>query len=400
MAQSASFRLAPDARILIAPASFKGSLSAWDAAAAMADGLHDALPSAHPDLLPLADGGEGLVSVLAGPMNAGIRRSRVHGPLPDQMVDAEWGFAHASGTAIIEMAAAAGLGLVPASRRDPRRTTTYGVGELILAAIDAGAERIILGLGGSATNDAGAGLAEALGVRFLDRNGDSLARGGGASLADLDRIDCSMLDPRLSRLTVTAAVDVQSPLTGSAGATAVYGPQKGLRPGDLPSLDRALENFARVAARDCGQDIASLPGAGAAGGLGAAAVLFCRAALRPGIEIVLDALRFDDLLRRADLVLTGEGSLDAQTRHGKAIWGILSRTGPLAVPVAAVVGKTDPPLHGEGQNSDLAGGSAPWGLADLDTLVDAKTSELSAMREAGPLLRMRTAALVRRHLSP
>ncbi len=352
----------------------------------MAAGVHDALPLAIVRLMPLADGGEGLVDVLAQPLGASLRRNTVQGPLAGQRVDAVWGFSEQRKTAVIEMAAASGLGVVPLQKRDPRWTTTFGVGELLLAAIGAGAARIILGLGGSATNDAGAGMAEALGVRFLDGCGNPLPR-GGMPLSDLARIDCKDLLPFGAE--VIAAVDVQNPLTGPWGATAVYGPQKGLRPEDVVPLDRALDLFARIAARDCGSDPGRLPGAGAAGGLGAAVVLFCGGVLRPGIEIVMDALRFDDHLRQTDLVLTGEGSLDVQTLQGKAVNGVLAHARAAGVPVAAVAG-----MLGEGMGE----AARTLGLADFDTLVNGDTSVELAMRDALALLRVRTSSLIGRHL--
>jgi glycerate kinase len=384
----AGFCLSSGARVVIAPATFKGSLRAREAAEAMAHGVRDVIPSAVIVLVPLADGGEGLVEVLAPPLGATLMRTTVHGPLEGMRVDAAWALVRRERTAVIEMAAAAGLSLVPRLRRDPCVTTSYGVGELLLAAMEEGASTIILGLGGSVTSDGGAGMAEALGVRFLDASGNALRRGGMA-LGGLDRIDCAGIDRRVAATRIVAAVDVQNPLTGPSGAAAVYGPQKGLRPEDVAPLDRALGHFARVAARDCGLDCAGIPGAGAAGGLGAGVLLFCGGVLRPGIEIVLEALGFDGLLARASLILTGEGSLDSQTRQGKAVQGVLEHAARAGVPVAAVAGKLGPGMREAAR--DL-------GLADLETLVDPDTSEADAMRGASALLRSRTALLVSRHV--
>ncbi len=379
----------PDrARIIVAPASFKGSLSALEAAEAMARGIHDVLPHARTALVPLSDGGEGLVAVLAPALGATVRASKVRGPLPGQNVDAHWAMTPDMTTAIIEMASAAGLSLVPETQRDPRITTTYGVGELIRAAIDAGATDVLLGLGGSATNDGGTGMARALGYGFLDARGCPVAE-GGAGLSELHRIDLSQRDRRLDRLRVTAACDVSNPFFGPEGATRVYAPQKGGMPEFLNALDLGMQHLSELMKRDCGCDVTLTPGSGAAGGLGGGVMAFLHGRLTKGIDIVLDALRFDDSLRGASIVITGEGCLDAQTRQGKAMQGVVTRASNAGVPVLAVTGTVS-----VSSNNPLK----LFGLADLETLTDPETTKAEAMRDAAPLLRARTAALLKRHL--
>jgi glycerate kinase len=240
-------------------------------------------------------------------------------------------------TAVIEMAAAAGLPLVPPEWRDPRITTTFGVGQLMRAALDAGCARILIGIGGSATNDGGAGMAQALGARLLDADGNDLPH-GGAALARLARIDTSSLDARLAQTSVRVACDVTNPLAGPEGASAVYGPQKGATPEMVAELDAALAHYAEVVQRDLGADVASVPGAGAAGGLGAGLLAFAQAELVPGAQLVFEALRFDERIRGADLIFTAEGRLDAQTAYGKAVGAVAAAGQRQGVPVVALAG--------------------------------------------------------------
>jgi glycerate kinase len=305
-------------RVLVAPDKFKGTLSASEAAEAIARGWVRGDPRAEPVLVPMADGGEGTLDVLVEALAGTEVPLRVTGPLGDP-VDARYGLVTAGGrpTAVVEMAAASGLGLVPADRRDPTITSTRGTGELILAAAGAGAERILVAVGGSGTNDAGAGMAQALGVRLMDERGEELGP-GGAELLRLDRIDARGLVPVLRGTEVVVATDVDNPLVGSHGASAVYGPQKGATPADVRLLDRALGRFARIAARDLGVDVADLPGAGAAGGLGAGLVVFLGASLVRGAEVVAEAVDLERRIDSADAVVTGEGSFDAQSLRGKA----------------------------------------------------------------------------------
>ena len=282
-------------RVVIAPDSFKGSLSAQAAAEAMARGVETVFPDAELRLVPIADGGEGTVDALVSATGGKLLETQVAGPLGEPVL-ARWGVLGDGVTAVIEMAAASGLSLVPAARRDPRLTSTRGTGELLRAALDAGLRRLVVGIGGSATSDGGAGMARALGIRFLDPAGRELPE-GGAALARLERIDLGGTDPRLAGAEILVACDVDNPLTGPRGAAAVYGPQKGATREAVAALELALERYARVGAIATGRDVASIPGAGAAGGLGAGLLLFTQARLRPGVEIVLEATRFDELVR-------------------------------------------------------------------------------------------------------
>ncbi len=372
--------------LLIAPNAFKGSLSAAECARAIADGARDAAPEIQAILHPVSDGGEGLVEVLAGALGADLIRTQVSGPLPGQRVEATWAMSGGQRTAIIEMASAAGLMLVSERRRDPKITTTYGVGELIREALNRGAASIIIGIGGSATNDGGAGMAEALGVRFLDQQGIEIPR-GGAALRSLARIDLSALDRRLEETTITVACDVENPLTGAHGASRVFGPQKGASPEDVRLLDEALAHYGRHVAEASARDVLHIPSAGAAGGLGAGLLAFCHADLKRGIDIVLDATGFDEHLAAADLVITGEGKIDAQTRFGKAPAGVLRRARAAGKPVAALTGII------EGDRKDFLRSD---GFVDIIALVEGQTTPEEAMRHAGALVRKRTVELMRR----
>ncbi|MET7142606.1 glycerate kinase [Xanthomonas sp. PPL139] len=323
-------------KIVIAPDAFKESLSAAQAAAQIAAGFRSVFPEAEYVLLPFADGGEGTVDALVA--GGGGRRvaCTVTGPL-GAPVAAEFGLSEDGGTALIEMAAASGLMLVPPPRRDPRLTGTRGVGELILAALDAGARRLLIGIGGSASNDGGAGMAQALGVRLLDAHGRDLAA-GGAALGTLARIALDGLDPRLRDCTIEVACDVDNPLTGPTGASAVFGPQKGATPAMVAQLDAGLQHYAEAIERTLGVAVAQLPGAGAGGGIGAALVAFLGARLRPGVEIVAQALGLEAHLAGADLLVTGEGRLDGQSAQGKVPVGLARIARRHGVPVLAIAG--------------------------------------------------------------
>jgi glycerate kinase len=373
-------------RIIVAPDSFKGSLTAAEAAVVMAEGVHLVLPAVTTVLVPISDGGEGLVDVLRGPLNAVLHTVEVSGPLPGQRVEARWAFCPARRLAILEMAEAAGLALVPPRQRDPKRTTTYGVGQMIWAALESGAEEILIGIGGSATNDGGVGMAMALGVRFLDAAGNAIPEGGGG-LASLASIDLDRLDPRIRQTKITVACDVTNPLTGSRGASVVYGPQKGATFHDVILLERGLERLAEVLQRETGIDIRGIAGSGAAGGLGGGLVGFCGAVLRPGIDLVLDLIGFDEIVKGADLILTGEGRLDVQLRFGKALAGLLRRAKGVGVPVVGVVGSV------EGDVKEYIEGG---GFAALAALVSEDVTLEGAMADAGRLLRQRTAELILR----
>ncbi|MBA4245026.1 MAG: glycerate kinase [Pseudomonas sp.] len=322
-------------KIVIAPDSFKESLSAPEVAAAIARGWQRVFPEAECLLRPMADGGEGTVDALLAAVGGERRECWVRGPMGEP-VRAHWGWL-GEGTAVIEMAAASGLHWVPREQRDARVASSFGTGELIAEALQAGASRIILGLGGSATNDAGAGLLQALGMRFLDDQGRELAA-GGAALAALDQLDLSGLDARLLQVQIEVAADVDNPLCGARGASAVFGPQKGATPEQVAELDTALGRFARIAAATLGEDHAEFPGVGAAGGLGFAARAFLKATFRPGIELVAELSGLAEAVQGADLVITGEGRMDAQTLHGKTPVGVARVAQDAGVPVIALAG--------------------------------------------------------------
>ncbi|WP_374438102.1 glycerate kinase [Pseudomonas panipatensis] len=322
-------------KVVIAPDSFKESLSAPEVAAAIARGWSRARPTDEILLRPMADGGEGTVDAVLAATSGERRECRVRGPLGESVL-AHWGWL-GEGAAVIEMAAASGLHWVPAAQRDATRTTSYGTGELIRAALDGGARKLILGLGGSATNDGGMGLLQALGVRFLDAQGAPLGD-GGAELARLQRIELDGLDPRLAETEVEVAADVDNPLCGARGASAVFGPQKGASPAQVEQLDQALQRLAAVAAQTLGEDHSRFPGVGAAGGLGFAARAFLRARFRPGIELVAEVSGLAEALSGADLAITGEGRLDAQSLHGKTPVGVARAAAAAGVPVIALAG--------------------------------------------------------------
>lgn len=323
-------------KIIVCPDSFKGSLSAAQAADAIARGVRRAVPGTDVVQIPLADGGEGTLDALVKATAGRVRRVPAHDPLM-RPIEASYGILGDGKTAVVETAAASGLTLLAEPERNPLITTTYGTGELIGAALDSGVTRIILAIGGSATNDGGAGAMTALGARFLDANGRDLPPGGGA-LAGLARIDVTGFRFPVGKAAVEAACDVTNPLCGPNGASAVFGPQKGATPEMVRHLDQALCKYAQVIYTDLNKDVANLPGAGAAGGFGAGLAAFLDARLRSGIDIVLDAVHFDDALGGAGLVITGEGRLDEQTAAGKTIAGVVRRTSALGIPTVALAG--------------------------------------------------------------
>jgi glycerate kinase len=327
-------------RVVVAPDKFKGSLTALEAARALARGVAAAAPSAEIDQAPMADGGEGTVEALVAATRGTFHLATVTGPLGTP-VPARFGMLGDGRTAVIEMAAASGLELVPRDRRDPARTTTRGTGELLLAAIAAGARRVIVGIGGSATNDGGAGLGQALGFRLLDRHGAEIGPGGGA-LRDLARIEAGGRDPRLVDVAVAVACDVDNPLCGPRGASAIYGPQKGASPALIADLDAHLDRFAAIVARDLGLAIRDLPGAGAAGGLGGGLVAFAAGRLEPGVALVIDAIGLAGRLQGAALCLTGEGALDASSAFGKTAVGVARVARSLGCPTLALAGTIGP----------------------------------------------------------
>ncbi|OZI77748.1 glycerate kinase [Bordetella genomosp. 12] len=322
-------------KIVIAPDSFKESLSAAEAVRAIERGVKQACPGAHTVCVPMADGGEGTVDAVLAATGGQARQSQVHDAL-GRSTQAQWGWLD-DGTAVIEMASAAGLEGIPAPQRDPLAADTGGVGELILAALDAGARKLILGLGGSATTDGGSGMLRALGARFLDAQGNALAP-GGAALQALARIDLSTLDARLADLDVQVACDVDNPLCGPQGAASVFGPQKGASAPQVRQLDAALGRLADVAHQTLGQDHRDAAGAGAAGGLGFAAHAFLRARFRPGVELVAELGGLAQALQGATLAFTGEGRMDAQTLRGKTPAGVARLAQQAGVPVVALAG--------------------------------------------------------------
>lgn len=324
--------------VLVAPSGFKESLGVKDVADAIAAGVLRAMPDARVLKAPMADGGEGFVEALTDATNGIVHKITVTGPVWDQ-VPSFFGFLGGEGkrTAVIEMAAAAGLSLVPRDRRNPMLTTSYGVGELIKAALDLGAERILIGCGDSGINDGGAGMAQALGARLLDSHGNDLPKGGGA-LGRLARIDISGMDQRLRSVEIDAAVNWHNMLLGPKGVARVFGPQKGATPEQVEELDAGLEMYARRILLDLGVEVAPIPGSGASGGLGSGLVAFCGAKLHPRYEIVMQYLDFEKLLAEADLVVTAEGSLDGQSPFGKIPCEVGRRARLKGLPVIAIAG--------------------------------------------------------------
>ncbi|MFP4106044.1 MAG: glycerate kinase [Phycisphaerae bacterium] len=393
-------------KIVIAPDSFKESLSAPEVAKALAEGVLTVLPDAEVDLCPLADGGEGTVAALVAATGGAFQATDVYGPLGNPMrarfgmlggdedpglpgqlgllaaeTRSEGESDSAGDVAVIEMAAASGLALVKPDLRDPLRTTTFGTGQLILAAIEAGAREIILGLGGSATCDGGAGAAQALGVTFLDADGELLVCGlAGGGLKDIARIDTSDLDPRLEGVRIRVACDVRNPLTGLEGAAAVYGPQKGATPEGVKQLEEGLKHYAGIIREQLGVEIETLPGAGAAGGLGAGLVAFAGARLEGGLDIISEAVHLPRRLHGADLVLTGEGLLDASSRFGKATVGVAKLAAGQNIRTVCI----------PGQATD----DAPAELFhEIRPLVNEETPVEHAMADPAELLKARAAAV-------
>jgi len=328
-------------RVLVAPDKFRGTLTARQAAEAIETGWRRARPDDDVDLVPMADGGEGTLEALVDAQGGRVEATTATGPLGDP-VDAAFGIVDTADglTGVVESARASGLALLGEGRRDPLRTTTRGTGQLILAALDAGARRVVVCLGGSATNDGGVGMAAALGIRFLDAQGRDLA-GGGAAVLDLARIDGRDLHPAVAGASFLGATDVENPLCGPAGASHVYGPQKGASPDDVFLLDRALGHLAAVVHHDLGIALKDEPGAGAAGGLGFGLLAFCGARLRRGVDVVMDAVDLGGRMEGAGLVITGEGSLDAQSLYGKVPAGVIRLAGLHSVPVAVLCGRAE-----------------------------------------------------------
>jgi glycerate kinase len=361
-------------KVLVAPNSFKGSLSASEAASAIARGVRQVFPDAEIVEVPVADGGEGTVEALVSAHHGAYRTAEVEGPLGDP-VAAPYGLIDGGRIGVVELASASGLTLIAPERRDPRKTSTYGFGQLLDEVRSTRVQEIIAGIGGSATNDGGAGMAQALGYRLLDAAGNELPR-GGAALARLERIDPSGFDSSWHAVKVRVACDVTNPLTGPRGASAVYGPQKGADAEAVRELDAALARLASVIERDLGKRVADVPGAGAAGGAGAGLMAFLDAALVPGAPLVVEASGFDSRLTGSDLVITGEGRADEQTAYGKAPGEVAKRAQAARIPVLLIAGAKGP---GWEALSDL-------GVTAIVTLDEEGQNLQQLIREAGPML--------------
>ena len=324
-------------KIVIAPQGFKGNLSALRVSQAIDNGIRRVVPSVITAIVPMADGGEGTMQALVDAIGGEMIPVEVTDPLGGRVI-AHFGLLSDKVTGVIEMAAASGLNLVPPQKLNPLLTTTYGTGELILAALERGCRKLIVGIGGSATNDGGAGMAQALGAKLLDTKGVPLAF-GGAALADLEHIDVTTIDPRLADCDIILACDVTNPLCGPQGASAVYGPQKGATKEMVVKLDAALAHYAEVIERDLGIDVRDVPGAGAAGGLGAGLIAFLKARVLPGVDVVIQATGLIEHLKEATLVFTGEGRLDSQTACGKVPVGVARKAKAFGLPVIAIAGE-------------------------------------------------------------
>jgi glycerate 2-kinase len=370
-------------RVVVAPNAFKGSLTASQAAAAMARGVREVFPDTEVFEVPVADGGDGTTDALVSAHRGTYRTADVEGPLGDP-VNATYGLIDGGRTGVVELALASGLTLIPLERRDPRTASTYGFGQLLIAARDAGAIKVIAGIGGSATNDGGAGMAQALGYRLLDAAGTELRR-GGAALARLERIDPSGFDQGWRSVSVMVACDVTNPLTGPQGASAVYGPQKGAGEAAVRELDAALANFAAVIERDLGKRVADVPGAGAAGGAGAGLLAFLDAGLVPGAPLIVTASGFDEKVAGADLIITGEGRVDSQTAYGKAPGEVAKRGKAARIPVLLIAGSKAP---GWEVLSDL-------GVTAVVTLDEEGDNLQQLMGDAGEMLMRATARACR-----
>lgn len=376
-------------KFVIAPDSFKGGLTAKEVARVIATGLRRIYPDAVCDLVPMADGGEGTVDALVSATDGRLVTVHVHNPL-NQLVDAQYGLLGDGKTAVIEMSAASGLQFVDKHTANPLLTTTYGTGELMLDAMDHDVNRIIVGIGGSATVDGGAGMAQALGARLLNNDGKAIGLGGGA-LSALDQIDFSTIDPRIRNVQIDIASDVTNPLTGPDGAAAVFGPQKGATPKMVKILDTNLHHFSREILAAGGPDVGNIPGAGAAGGLGAGLLAFTNARMRRGVELVIEASHLRDKLQGADYVFTGEGSIDFQTKFGKVPYGVAQASKAVApkapvIVLAGNIGRGVDQLYGKGAIDAIF--ATPAGAKDLpQAMNDAATDIAQTAENVGRLIK-------------
>ncbi len=369
--------------ILIAPNSYKGSLTAFEAALAIEKGVKKIFPGAKTVKAPLADGGDGTMEIMVSATGGKIRTAKVTGPL-NHKITAKYGVSGNGKTFFLEMAEASGLKLVPEKKRNPMLTTTRGVGELINIAMHDGARKIVLGIGGSATNDGGAGLAAALGYKLLNRNGKEIA-GGGFGLVELDRIENIEILKKFKKLEIIVACDVNNLLCGNSGASRIFGPQKGAGPAMVEVLDKALLKYAKIIKRDLGVNVFGLKGGGAAGGLGAGLFAFTGARLQKGINIVMGVSNIEEKIKNADLVITGEGQIDTQTLFGKVPVGVALLAKKYRVPVLCLAGKI----------GDMNEKIYSAGISAIVPLVDGPVTLEFAMKNASALLTEATARTFR-----
>ncbi len=370
-------------KIIVAMDSFKGSCTAFEAGEAVCKGINKVLPSAKTVNIPVADGGEGTVDAVVGSGRGKVKKCKVTGPLGKEVV-AEYGLLE-NGTAVMEMSSASGLLLVPQDKLNPLITTTYGTGELIKAILDDGYRSILIGLGGSATNDGGVGMMQALGVSFKDKKGHELGFGGG-NLINLDTIDTSNIDMRLKECHITIASDVSNPLCGENGASSVYGPQKGATPEMVDELDKSLEHYGEVIKKQIGADVIDIPGAGAAGGIGAAFHTFFEVEFKSGIEAILKMIDFDAEIKGADLVITGEGRIDEQTAYGKVPVGVAEHAKKVGdIPVIALGGSIENGAEAVYEN----------GISAMFSIANGPITLHESMQRAEELLTNRSEAVVR-----
>ena len=352
-------------KIIIAPQAFKGSISALKVAEAMSEGALKIFPKAKIVICPVADGGDGTLETLVDISNGEINKCSVHNPM-GKIIDAEWGAMGDGKTAVIEMARSSGLALLDPKKLNPLKASTYGLGELIQDALNKGFKKFIIGIGGSATNDAGAGMAQALGVKLLDRKGVEIAP-GGINLMNLTTIDMSGIDERILDSDFQIACDVTNPLTGPEGASEVYGHQKGATRKMIDDLDASLQHFNEIVIKTFNKDISKVPGSGAAGGLGAGMITFTDATLRTGIDIVLDAVALNEKIAKADLVITGEGAMDFQTIYDKAPIGvakIAKRHGIPTIGISGMLGKNYQLVHEHGIDAAMSIVTGPMTLPE------------------------------------
>jgi glycerate kinase len=378
-------------KVVAAPQTFKGSISALNAAEAISIGVKNIYPSAEVLLCPVADGGDGTLETLVEVSNGNIVECVVEGPTGTP-VEAQWGAMGDEQTAVIEMARTSGLALLDLNERDPLNASTYGLGEAILSALDQNYRKFIIGIGGSATNDGGAGMAQAVGISLKDEFGKEIPR-GGAALSKLHSIDTSGIDPRIKQSEFMVACDVNNPLTGPEGASAVYGPQKGATPEMITQLDEALKNFAETILRDLGEKVEHISGAGAAGGLGAGMMAFMGGTLKPGVDIVLDTVGLADKLKGTDIVITGEGGIDFQTVYDKAPIGVAKLAKNLGIPtiaLAGLVGKDFQVVHREGIESVFSIVNGPMTLENASSnahrLIVESTEQVMRLLRVGTTL--------------